>query len=56
MEEDLGPQEAIVFLGLALYQAMTGNINLALHRAKVSSMQVSMHEDVLYLLNSCLNQ
>ncbi|KAG7951403.1 hypothetical protein I3843_12G006100 [Carya illinoinensis] len=43
VDGDLGPQEAIVYPGLALYQATAGYINPALHRAEVNSMQGSMH-------------
>ncbi|CAL1409438.1 unnamed protein product [Linum trigynum] len=43
VDGDLGPQEAIVFPGLALYQATAGYVNPALHRTDTSSgMQSSM--------------
>lgn len=39
VDGDLGPQEAIVYPGLALYQATAGYVNPALHRTEVNNMQ-----------------
>ncbi|KAJ9139627.1 hypothetical protein P3X46_030345 [Hevea brasiliensis] len=39
VDGDLGPQEAIVYPGLALYQATAGYINPALHRTEINNMQ-----------------
>ncbi|CAN0891909.1 hypothetical protein LINGRAHAP2_LOCUS17241 [Linum grandiflorum] len=43
VDGDLGPQEAIVFPGLALYQATAGYVNPALHRTEISSMESNMY-------------
>ncbi|KAI3466339.1 hypothetical protein Pfo_023002 [Paulownia fortunei] len=43
VDGDLGPQEAIVYPGLALYQATAGYINPAMHRTDISNLQGSMH-------------
>ncbi|CAK9165673.1 unnamed protein product [Ilex paraguariensis] len=42
VDGDLGPQEAIVYTGLALYQATAGYINPALHRIEISNLQGNM--------------
>jgi hypothetical protein len=42
VDGDLGPQEAIVYPGLALYQATAGYVNPALHR-KDNSIQGNMY-------------
>lgn len=39
VDVDLGPQEAILYPGLALYQATAGYINPAMHRTTVSDLQ-----------------
>ncbi|CAN0891908.1 hypothetical protein LINGRAHAP2_LOCUS17241 [Linum grandiflorum] len=44
VDGDLGPQEAIVFPGLALYQATAGYVNPALHRTEISSMESNIDE------------
>ncbi|KAI4333340.1 hypothetical protein L6164_018168 [Bauhinia variegata] len=36
VDEDLGPQEAIVYPGLALYQATAGYVNPALHKTEIN--------------------
>lgn len=43
VDVDLGPQEAIVYPGLALYQATAGYVNPALLRTEFNSMQGSMY-------------
>ncbi|KAG8386605.1 hypothetical protein BUALT_Bualt03G0165800 [Buddleja alternifolia] len=43
IDGDLGPQEAIVYPGLALYQATAGYINPAMHRMDINNVQGSMH-------------
>lgn len=43
VDGDLGPQEAIVYPGLALYQATAGYINPAMHRTDISNLQGSMY-------------
>ncbi|KAL7217370.1 hypothetical protein ACSBR1_029130 [Camellia fascicularis] len=39
VDEDLGPQEAIVYPGLALYQATAGYVSPALHRTEIGNLQ-----------------
>lgn len=39
VDGDLGPQEAIVYPGLALYQATAGYVNPALHRTEIGNLQ-----------------
>ncbi|XP_004294206.1 PREDICTED: uncharacterized protein LOC101303785 isoform X1 [Fragaria vesca subsp. vesca] len=39
VDEDLGPQEAIVYPGLALYQATAGYVNPALQRTEITNIQ-----------------
>ncbi|XP_051151757.1 uncharacterized protein LOC127265804 [Andrographis paniculata] len=43
VDADLGPQEAIVYPGLALYQATAGYINPAMLRTDMSNLQSSMY-------------
>ncbi|XP_057862127.1 uncharacterized protein LOC131070569 [Cryptomeria japonica] len=43
VDGDLGPQDIIVYPGLALYQATAGYINPALHRTDIGSLQGSMY-------------
>lgn len=43
VDGDLGPQEAIVYPGLALYQATAGYVNPALHRTEINSIQGNMY-------------
>ncbi|KAK3042596.1 hypothetical protein RJ639_000848 [Escallonia herrerae] len=43
VDGDLGPQEAIVYPGLALYQATAGNVSPALHRTDTSNMQCNLY-------------
>ncbi|KAL1554916.1 hypothetical protein AAHA92_15420 [Salvia divinorum] len=43
VDGDLGPQEAIVYPGLALYQATAGYINPAMHRTDISNLQGSIY-------------
>ncbi|KAF8024474.1 hypothetical protein BT93_F1604 [Corymbia citriodora subsp. variegata] len=43
VDGDLGPQEAVVFPGLALYQATAGYINPALLKTDISNMQANMY-------------
>ncbi|XP_034678935.1 uncharacterized protein LOC117909148 isoform X3 [Vitis riparia] len=43
VDGDLGPQEAIVYPGLALYQATAGYVGPALHRTEISNMQGNMY-------------
>ncbi|XWS10282.1 hypothetical protein CRYUN_Cryun39dG0062500 [Craigia yunnanensis] len=38
VDGDLGPQEAVVYPGLALYQATAGYVNPALHRTEINNM------------------
>ncbi|XAR67284.1 hypothetical protein NMG60_11001979 [Bertholletia excelsa] len=42
VDGDLGPQEAIVYPGLALHQATAGYISPALHRIDISNLQSHM--------------
>ncbi|XP_062011956.1 uncharacterized protein LOC133728570 [Rosa rugosa] len=39
VDEDLGPQEAIVYPGLALYQATAGYVNPAVQRTEITNIQ-----------------
>ncbi|CAH9052985.1 unnamed protein product [Cuscuta epithymum] len=39
VDADLGPQEAIIYTGLALYQATAGNISTAVHRMDIGNLQ-----------------
>ncbi|XP_068654144.1 uncharacterized protein [Aristolochia californica] len=43
VDEDLGPQEAVVYPGLALYQATAGYVSPALHRTEVNNLQGNMY-------------
>ena len=43
VDSDLGPQEAIVYPGLALYQATAGYVNPAFYRTEMNTMQGNMH-------------
>ncbi|XP_050279552.1 uncharacterized protein LOC126720781 isoform X1 [Quercus robur] len=43
VDSDLGPQEAIVYPGLALYQATAGYVNPAFYRTDINTMQGNMH-------------
>lgn len=43
MDADLGPQEVIVYPGLALYQATAGYVNPALHKTEISNIQGTMY-------------
>ncbi|KAJ8900687.1 hypothetical protein K2173_025498 [Erythroxylum novogranatense] len=43
VDGDLGPQEAIVYPGLALYQATAGYVSPALYRTEINNMQCSIY-------------
>ncbi|XP_017603407.1 uncharacterized protein LOC108450345 isoform X1 [Gossypium arboreum] len=43
LDGDLGPQEAVVYPGLALYQATAGYVNPALHRTETNNMSGNMY-------------
>ncbi|EYU33767.1 hypothetical protein ABFS82_08G163100 [Erythranthe guttata] len=43
VDGDLGPEEAVVYPGLALYQATAGYINPAMHRTDISGFQDSIY-------------
>lgn len=43
VDSDLGPQEAIVYPGLALYQATAGYVNPAFYRTEMNTMQGNMN-------------
>ncbi|KAA8527163.1 hypothetical protein F0562_008608 [Nyssa sinensis] len=43
VDGDLGPQEAIVYPGLALYQATAGYVSPALHRTEIDNLQGNMY-------------
>ncbi|KAK1278346.1 hypothetical protein QJS04_geneDACA017529 [Acorus gramineus] len=43
VDGDLGPQEAIIYPGLALYQATAGHISPALHRVETSSLHGNLY-------------
>ncbi|VFQ58729.1 unnamed protein product [Cuscuta campestris] len=43
VDGDLGPQEAIIYTGLALYQATAGNISTAVHRTDIGNLQGHMY-------------
>lgn len=43
VDEDLGPQEAVVFPGLALYQATAGYVNPALLKTEINNVQANMY-------------
>ncbi|KAJ7982005.1 2-oxoglutarate (2OG) and Fe(II)-dependent oxygenase superfamily protein [Quillaja saponaria] len=43
VDGDLGPQEAVVFPGLALHQATAGYVNPALHKTEISNMQDNIY-------------
>lgn len=43
VDGDLGPQEVVIYPGLALYQATAGYVNPALHRTEVTNMQNNMY-------------
>lgn len=43
VDGDLGPEEAIVYPGLALYQATASYVNPALHRTEISNLQDNMY-------------
>lgn len=43
VDEDLGPQDAIVYPGLALYQATAGYVSAALYRTAMGNLQGNMY-------------
>ncbi|XVF04504.1 hypothetical protein REPUB_Repub05bG0088400 [Reevesia pubescens] len=43
VDGDLGPQQAVVYPGLALYQATAGYVNPALHRTEINNMPGNMY-------------
>lgn len=43
VDSDLGPQEAIVYPGLALYQATAGNISPALYRTDITNLHCNIY-------------
>lgn len=43
VDGDLGPQEAIIYPGLALYQATAGYVSPALYRADINNLQGNMY-------------
>ncbi|XP_043696897.1 uncharacterized protein LOC122647607 isoform X1 [Telopea speciosissima] len=43
VDGDLGPHEAVVYPGLALYQATAGYVSPALHRTEVGNLQSNMY-------------
>ncbi|KAK8492222.1 hypothetical protein V6N13_056671 [Hibiscus sabdariffa] len=43
VDGDLGPQEAVVYPGLALYQATAGYVNPGLHRTEINNMPGNMY-------------
>ncbi|ONK65570.1 uncharacterized protein A4U43_C07F38450 [Asparagus officinalis] len=43
VDGDLGPQDAIVYPGLALYQATAGYVNAALYRIEMGNLQGNMY-------------
>ncbi|TYH29763.1 hypothetical protein ES288_A01G037800v1 [Gossypium darwinii] len=43
VDGDLGPQEAVVYPGLALYQATAGYVNPALHRTEINNIPGNMY-------------
>ncbi|XP_010273603.1 PREDICTED: uncharacterized protein LOC104609083 [Nelumbo nucifera] len=43
VDGDIGPQEAVVFPGLALYQATAGYVSPALHRIETGNLQGNMY-------------
>ncbi|XP_048130672.1 uncharacterized protein LOC115738688 isoform X3 [Rhodamnia argentea] len=43
VDGDLGPQEAVVFPGLALYQATAGYVNPALLKTEITNMQSNIY-------------
>ncbi|KAH9610730.1 hypothetical protein KSS87_002884 [Heliosperma pusillum] len=43
VDGDLGPQEAVIYPGLALYQATAGYINPALHRIEITNPQSNLY-------------
>ncbi|XP_042489767.1 uncharacterized protein LOC122069748 isoform X2 [Macadamia integrifolia] len=43
VDEDLGPHEAVVYPGLALYQATAGYVSPALHRSEINNLQNNMY-------------
>lgn len=43
VDGDLGPQEAIVYPGLALYQATAGYVSPALHRTDIVNLQANVY-------------
>ncbi|XP_010542548.1 PREDICTED: uncharacterized protein LOC104815713 [Tarenaya hassleriana] len=43
VDADLGPQEAVVYPGLAVYQATAGYVNPALHRTEINNMQGNIY-------------
>ncbi|XP_031116339.1 uncharacterized protein LOC116020029 isoform X2 [Ipomoea triloba] len=43
VDGDLGPQEAIITTGLALYQATAGNISTAVYRTDIGNLQGHMY-------------
>lgn len=43
VDGDLGPQDAIVYPGLALYQATAGYVSSALHKTEIGSMEGNIY-------------
>ncbi|XP_074312745.1 uncharacterized protein LOC141648158 isoform X2 [Silene latifolia] len=43
VDGDLGPQEAVMYPGLALYQATAGRINPTLHRIEITNPQSNLY-------------
>ncbi|XP_074296351.1 uncharacterized protein LOC141626422 isoform X2 [Silene latifolia] len=43
VDADLGPQEAVMYPGLALYQATAGRINPALHRIEITNPHSNLY-------------
>lgn len=43
VDGDLGPQEAVVYPGLALYHATAGFVNPALHRTDIANLHANMY-------------
>ena len=39
VDGDIGPQDILLYLGLTLYQSMTGYISLTLHITNIGSLQ-----------------
>lgn len=43
LDNDLGPRDAIIYTGLALYQATAGYINPAMHRTDIGNLQDNIY-------------